>query len=353
MPSEPFVEDSGQGLLRLFAPPCARCQWGARKRKRCSGPQTVESLIENQGYRLSCYDTRKTNQLLKNLDRHGLPSQRYPILQGLPAAIPVLCEGMPDGICLDPRILYGVALDDLLHEDGRIKYSSGRDLRTAFHLPPEGRLCLLASVKDPCLEKMWSRSLADQVWKQIRRLRFEFVTGMTFSIFEMHSRNGQLLNQKRNLMSVDFLAREGVPVVPVFCEVVQEDLEFASRWLKRRPAIRVIAGLAQSWKTEQEFACFLWRMKFLKNHVQRPLHFLIIGCSTADRIMKLFQELQEVTVTDNLALRGAKGEWWDPDRLDFVTVPKGAWVRAEVIPSSFAGFTAFCESCARSTKRAA
>ena len=135
--------------------------------------------------------------------------------------------------------------------------------------------------------------------------------------------------------------------MPVFCEIVQEDLEFAARWLEDRPAIRIVAGLAQSWKTEQEFACFLWRMKFLKSQVRRPLHFLIIGCSNAVRILRLFRELESVTVTANIALKGVNGEWWDPDRQKFVPVPEGVWEREDLIPSSISGFTTFCDACRR------
>jgi hypothetical protein len=259
----------------------------------------------------------------------------------------MLCEGMPEMTCLDPQILYGISLDDLIYKNGRIKYASGRALRAAFQLPPDGRVCLVASVKDTRLEEFWARSYTDRVWGQIQEFGFEFVTGATFSVFEMHSRNGQIVNEDRNLVSVDFLAQAGVPVVPVFCEIVEEDLENAAQWLEERPTIRVVAGLAQSWKTSQEFARFLSRMKFLKNQVPHPLHFLIIGCTSPWRILKLFRELGAVTVTANIALRGVKGEWWDPDRREFVAVPEGAWGREDMIPSSIGGFTAFCGAAPR------
>jgi Domain of unknown function (DUF4417) len=342
--SEPYFEASGQGILPLYQTPCAGCK--QRQEGKCTKTRTVESQLRNQGNRLSCFEPMRVASLFENLDRYRPGMQQYSILLGLPPAIPMLCEGMPK-TTLDPRLLYGIALDDLLHTNGRLKYVSGRELRAAFQLPPDGRLCLIASVKDPALEALWARSYTDGMWKQVKQLGFAFVTGMTFSVFEQQSRTGQIFNGDRNRVSVDFLAREGIAVAPVFCEIAEEDLEVAALWLEDRPQIRVVAGLAQSWKTDQQFARFLERMEYLKSHVRRPLHFLIVGCASAVHVVKLFERLGAVTVTANVALRAVKGEWWDPDLQDFVRVPQEAWDRGDMLPSSIQGFSDFCEMCER------
>lgn len=348
MSSEAYVDSTGQRLMALFPPPCADCQW--RACRRCSGPQTVESQLRRQGKLLTCFDTAKTARLLENLDRRrqtAVPS--YRILQGLPASIPVLVEGMPE-VRLDPDLLYGIALDDLLREDGSISFSTGRELRSAFRLPPSGRICLFASVRDTRLEGFWARSETDRIWSRIRRLRFEFVTGTSFSVFEQQSRNGQLFNQDRNMLSVELLARAGVPVVPVCCEVVEEDLEFAARWLTDRPSLRVIAGLAQGWRTDGEFKRFLERMKFLKSRISHPLHFLIIGCSSRERVQRLFRELVSVTVANtNLTLKGVNGVQWDSEQLKLVPMPEDV-SPSDLLPQSLEDFAEFCESCARTAR---
>jgi hypothetical protein len=292
--------------------------------------------------------------LQDNLDRFrpsALPD--FGIIQGLPASIPVLCEGMPSDLRLDSSTLYGIALDDLLNDNGRIGYHSARHLREAFRLPADGRLCLLGSVRDAPLEAMWHRSSVDRIWARIRSFGFEFVTGASFSVFEQHSRNGQLVSVDRNMLSTDLLAQAGLPVVPVFCEVFEEDLLFAVRWLKERPSLEVVAGLAQGWRTDEEFNRFLERMKFLKRHVPRPLHFLIIGCSSAVRIWTLFRELGQVTVANtNLALSGVNGAGWDPEYHKMVAVPQEI-PREHIIRHSFEDFAEFCETCAGATRRAA
>ncbi len=155
------------------------------------------------------------------------------------------------------------------------------------------------------------------------------------------------------MASVEFLASEDLSVVPVFCEVIDEDLDFAVRWLEERPSLEVVAGLAQGWKTDEEFPRFLWRMKFLKDHVRRPLHFLIIGCSSADRIWTLFQELGAVTVANtNLALSGVHGAGWDSKYHKIVAVPQEIPCE-DVILESFQSFAEFCELCVGETRTAA
>ena len=350
-PSGPFFDADGQGLLVHSLPPCGKCRWWAKG--RCSGPTTVESQLRNQGNRLSCFDTEKTVDLLDNLDRRRLlPPPSFPIIQGLPAGIPMLCEGMPE-VSLDLRVLYGVSFNDLLSNDGSIRYSAGKDLRAAFQLPPESRLCLIASVRDDRLEESWRRMDTDLIWRQIWRLGFEFATGLSCSVFEQQSRNGQLFNLERNLLSCDLLARAGVPVVPIFCDIFEEDLDFAVQWLAERPAIGVIAGLAQSWRTNTEFARFLLRMKYLKRRILRPIHFIIIGCSAAPRIQQLFWELENVTVTTaNFILKAVSGESWDPRILEFVPVPQEL-PRGPIIQGNIEGLLKLCEGCARRSTRAA
>jgi hypothetical protein len=352
MSSESFKEDNGQGIFSFFPPPCDNCPWGVRG--RCSGPRTVASQIERQGNLLSCFDMERTVALLQNLDEHRpLVHPRFHAIQGLPASIPVLCDGMPSELRLNSSDLYAIALDDLLKEDGSIAYSTAKELRNAFRLPPDGRVCLFASVRDTRLEQLWFRSDADLTWTRIRRLGFEFVTGATFSIFEQHSRNGQIFNADRNMLSVDLLAQEGIPVVPVFCETLEEDLTFAARWLEERPSLGVVAGLAQGWQTDKEFARFLWRMKFLKAQITRPLHFLVIGCSSAVRVWTLFQELGNVTVANtNLALRGVHGEGWDPEHLKMVKVPREI-PRQSIVSESFKNFSEFCDTCVSQARKAA
>ena len=141
MPSE-FVEEDGQEIFSFFTPPCGSCPW--RERRRCSGPRTVASQIERQGKLLSCFIPERTAALLQNLDEHR-PSvlPRFHTIEGLPASIPVLCEGMPPDLRLSSTNLYAIALDDLLREDGSIAYDTARELRGAFLLPPDGRICLL------------------------------------------------------------------------------------------------------------------------------------------------------------------------------------------------------------------
>jgi hypothetical protein len=101
----------------------------------------------------------------------------------LPRFIPVLEAGLPKGLILPPGELYGVGLRTVVSEHGRLKTRSGARLRSLLRLPPNARLCLSCSCDDRRIEKLWERCLELDTWRGIAELRFEFVTGMTFSVW--------------------------------------------------------------------------------------------------------------------------------------------------------------------------
>lgn len=319
MPS--FVDLEGQHLLSFRPPPCTQCRW--YETNRCAGPQTFESQLVRHGKLLTCFEPGRLAELLDDLDRHRereLPA--YPLLQGMAPAIPMLCSGMPADLALTSPILYGVGLDDVLRKDGSIRYDSGGALRRAFNLSAGARLCLLASVKDNKQEEFWHYSDSRQVWAQIKGLGFEFVTTTSFSVFRKQSRSSQLFNLERNFLCADILARQEIPVVPLLCEILEEDLRYAVRWLERRSTVQVVGGLAQGWKRKNDFDRFISRMSFIKERVERPLHFLILGCSSVDRMPILYEKLGSVTVVSaNPVIRGVNGQGYSA-QMKFVKLPE-------------------------------
>lgn len=143
-----MFDAEGQALLDIeHRPPCATCCW--RERGRCSGPRTVQSRVRRHGRLLSCFDTRKTALLVRNL-REILPAPALApqICPSLPAAIPILAEGMPEELSLDRDRLYGIAMADIVSARGVLKFDSGQHLRKSFRLPANGRICLIASASE-------------------------------------------------------------------------------------------------------------------------------------------------------------------------------------------------------------
>ena len=211
-------------------------------------------------------------------------------------------------------------------------------------MPPSGRLCLVASINDPLLENLWRQSAVNQIWSRIRSLNFEFVTSLSFSVFEHQPRGAQLLMQDKNLLSADLLAAAGIPVVPLILDVVEEDLEATLRWLADRPGIEVIGGLAQDWRRADEFRRFLDRMLFIKQHCPRPLHFFIVGCHQPDRIQRLVQELTHVsTSSENLVQQAIHGRVWDSRRERFLKAGPDE-TRETLVEESIASYCSLCDS---------
>lgn len=257
---------------------------------------------------------------------------------------------MPRDLQLSPDRLYSVALDDIIRPNGDLYYHSSRGLRQAFHLPPDGRLCLVASIKDALLERMWQHSAINRLWSRIRGLNFEFVTSLSFSVFENQPRGAQILMQEKNLLAADLLAAAGIPVVPLILDIFEEDLEHTLKWLADRPEIETVGGLAQNWRRPAELRRFLDRMLFIKQYCPRPLHFLIVGCHEPARIQRLAQELGSIsTSSENLVQQAIHGRVWDSQRMRFLRA--GTWEpRAGLVVESLESYCNLCDSLRHSLK---
>jgi len=294
-----------QPVLPGLNPYCGGCLFGLDG--TCDGPQGTQDLVPwPERGRPDCTDPKRQVEFIVNLARHQ-PEAVFdlPPVPELPPFIPVLEAGLPKGLVLPPGELYGVGLRTLFYKSGRLRTRSGERLRFKLRLPQDARLCLSCSCDDRRIENLWERCLELDTWQGIAELRFEFVTGMTLSVWSDNPRFAQRYNIERNLASIDFFAGAGVPVVPIFFCPRDADVRQAGRWLRERPAVRAIGVLAQFYKTEEAFARLLDEIARIHEAAGRAIHVLAIGCATREKIDELFERFPEASVMTNKPVRKA------------------------------------------------
>ncbi|HXO43715.1 MAG TPA: hypothetical protein VN999_19865 [Thermoanaerobaculia bacterium] len=294
-----------QRVLAGLNPVCDGCLF--RLEGTCDGAEGLQDIVPWPiPGRPDCTDPKIQTDYLVNLAQHR-PEAVFslPPVPELPPFIPVLETGLPKGLILPPGELYGVGLRTVVRRYGGLRTSSGARLRSLLRLPANARLCLSCSCDDRRIEKLWERHLELDTWRGLAALGFEFVTGMTFSVWTDNPRFTQRYNIERNFASIDFLAGLGVPVVPIFFCPRDADLRQVGRWLRDRPAVQVIGALAQFYKSDQQFADLLDYVARIRDTAGRAIRLLAIGCATREKIEELFQRFPDATVMTNKPVRKA------------------------------------------------
>src|SRR5947209_3972040 len=304
----------------------------------CDGAEEAADILRfpNKN-RPDCTDIRRQIAYFKDLARNR-PEPVFDMLAipDLPPFIPVLEGGLPAELALPTGQLYGVGLRTVLSKTGRVKPSSAARLRESLRLPTDARLCLISSCDDRRIENFWRRSLELDSWRALASLRFEFVTGMTFSVWSDNPRFTQRYNIDRNFSSFDHFAGLGVSVVPIFFCTRDADFRFIRRWLQDRPSVRAIGGLAQFHKSDSSFARFLEGMDRIRQEAKRDLHLFAIGCATQERISEVFRSFPAATIVTNKPIRkGASGHGFEDD---LTSGKRPDMQRAEIIRESLALF---------------
>lgn len=295
-------------------PVCSVCMFHLEG--TCDGAERPEDLFAwpNKG-RPDCTNPARQVEYSVNLAQYRPePVLNIPPVPRLPLFIPVLESGLPKDLSLPPGELYGVGLRTVVRESGRLRTTSAAQLRTLLRLPPDARLCLSCSCDDPRIEKLWRRSLELDTWRGLADLCFEFVTGMTFSVWTENPRFTQKYNIERNFASVDFFASLGVPVVPILFCPRDADLRQAGSWLRERPSMETVGGLAQFHKSNEAFTRFLDDFARIRDAAGREIHLLVIGCATQEKIHEAYQRFPGATIMTNKPIRkGNSGHGFSED----------------------------------------
>lgn len=318
-------EDLLQPPLPLGELVCDVCPYGVTQ--RCEGrvQATLESFVMNDSSVIGCLDVQRQCDNYANLHGWRIPTPqiaRHDDLY-LPRFIPQVPLGLRQAPKFKANPLFGVSLTTLLRENGRTRFKTPEQIREDLNLPRDARLALIGTVADITLENFWEVSERQDSWKRIAELNLEFATSLTFSVWNKHPRFDQIFNQDRNFATHDFLLAAGVNSIPFLFSHTKRDYQEIISWLREREDVTKVAILSQFYESAHKFEQIHNDMRAYQEDALRPLQFLVVGVSSAEKIDRLLSEFPTATiVTHQPLLKAIKWERTLPN-LKHIKVTKG------------------------------
>lgn len=305
--------------LHLRQTACLVCPYW--NRRRCAGPNNRESLEEWGAEAIGCLDPQK--QIAFYEDLHvgwtGLGRQQTRPVPDLASFIPILPRGLPRDTELSSEMTYGISWSNLLNRDGSFKYATSRSLRKSLRLESDMKLCLVGTAMDKRIERLWEFSDTKQSWKRLLDLELDFVTSLTFSVWDEHPRFDQIFNQERNFYTHDVFSSLQLRSIPFVFHVTTEDRREATEWLLEHQEITAIAWSAQMYRTPRDFDQFVSNNQLLADELRmlgRQVRLFIVGCATIPKLKRLFGAFGDFPITlasGKPAQRANAGERTLPD----------------------------------------
>jgi hypothetical protein len=247
---------------------------------------------------IGCLNSARQRAYLKDL--HGRPKppkqkSRHSEID-LPLFVPQIFTGLGDMTNFKGRPLFAVSMTTILSKEGKVQYRSAASLRRDLRIASDARLMLIGTASDYTIDKLWKSSDATDAWKRIANLGFECSTGLSYSVWDAHPKFDQIFNQEKNETTYDLLLSQGLISIPFLFSYDERDYQAVLSWLKAHKDVRKVAILAQFKRHQQAFDEVVKEMHRLQRDVSRPLHFFVVGPSTARKIKRLLDEFPNVTV---------------------------------------------------------
>lgn len=222
------------------------------------------------------------------------------IIPDLPLFIPGVRRGSgklftnfsPEFIC--------VALGDVLSAD---KLQTPKSLHKKFGVPETTKIILLAYGADRLIENLWPERI--QIMGRLAELGFCAVTSVNYSVWDSHPHAERLINQKRNLLTFEDWQKFEVPAIPHIYWYSRKDIEAWAIWLNENTDVKVAAVNLQTARLKKVWRSSLNGLQYLVSQLERPIHFLVTGPSTLERIRQIQEVLPSMTLTNGYALRKA------------------------------------------------
>lgn len=303
---------------------------------------TVESFVMDDSSVIGCLDPEKQKAFYDDLTSTDVVHQiaDHTKLQ-LGRFIPSVKRVLNETPRFRPNQLFSVALSTLLEDDGSLRYKSAEHLRTSLRLPLKARLGLIGTAQDRPIELFWTKSDINDVWNRLVEFRFEFATSLTFSVWNAHPRFDQIYNQQRNFVTHDLLLSRGITSIPFCFSYSDHDRKEVVAWLKERSDVHKVAIHAQLYDSTASLEPVISDMKALRNDIERPLQFLVVGAATAEKIDLILGHFPDATiVTDQPIFKASLGQRTLPD-LTHVEVDRRVG-QARLAPANIETFETFC-----------
>lgn len=268
---------------------CSKCPM--KKEELCEGTSDLKTYSMEGEHLVGCLD-------LERLEKYFFDA--FDVFEPIPESfnqenltLPSTILGMKDGRLdlteFDSIPLFAVPLSEFAKSSGDLAYRDMPHLKQVLQLPNDAKVALIGTSLEKKQQAIWKISNTLNIWERIAEFGFEFVTSMTFPVWDLNPRSDQIINQLRNYLTSDILANLGVPTIPFVFLFDDFDYQNFSKWIKNRPSINKLAVLARYYKTDFQFEQLIRNMKKIQTYADREIEFLIVGITKPSKIQMALQ----------------------------------------------------------------
>lgn len=248
-------------------------------------------------------------------------------------------------IPLNDRIV-AISLTTFLDKNGRLKYKDKKALTYALGIDENSKIALIGTCNDPRIEEFWAISEVENLWQKIAEFGFEFVTGLTFSVYEIFPLFSQKYNQDRNFLSHDIFSSLGVPCIPFLMPSDEKDYKYISTWLGKRQDVRIVAIYGSSYtRSAKEFRKLIERLQKLNSISPKPLKFMIIGVAKPDQLQIILSEFDAIIVNPKASMQAIKAGNRIDEKLNEISARE--FTNDELIIPNIEAIEKFCMSLSK------
>lgn len=311
---------------------------------RCNGPTDVAIYNEVQKAFVGCADPKKIlhySDLYRNFVASGGSNQGR--LKFDSRYVPQFFSRKRDEVLdLENRLVY-VALERLIKTNGTINFGSKEALLRALGLNATTRIALVGTCRDITLERFWTQSTIGDAWARIADFGFEFVTGLSFSVYDEWPLFSQKFNQDRNFLSHDILSSMGVPSIPFLMPAADEDYTYVAKWLLNRCDVKTVAVHGTSLtRSERLFRGLIERMRRIREISPRPLRFLVVGVAKPSQMRRVLSDFDAIILNSRPVMEAMRaGNAYDETLTTFSAKDTR---RDRLILPNIIAFERFCDS---------
>lgn len=174
-------------------------------------------------------------------------------------------------------------------------------LKERFGIGEETKVILFAYGKDKLIEDLWPKR--EVFYSEIKRLGFDLVTGINYSVWHSHPHEERLVNVKRSLVTFSEMQKRGIPAIPHIYWSGKKDFLRWAEWLNRYPRVRTVAIDLQTERKLKGWNEAVDELsKYLLPNLDHEIHFIITGPSAAMRILRLKELLADHLTISNKAV---------------------------------------------------
>ena len=169
---------------------------------------------------------------------------------------------------------------------------------------PSGTLPILQCYgSDLLIENLWPYRRS--VFKRLAKLGFVAATSVNYSIWDDQPHGERLINIKRGLITFEDWQSLGVPTIPHIYWYGYRDLDAWASWFAANPCVAVAAINLQTIKQDTQWEPAIEQLSYFLNKLSRPVHFLINGPASLERMNQLQDIFPTFTLSNAYATRMA------------------------------------------------